>query len=181
MAGLENHAVRSDIELGVVQVFDRLNHGCNQIGATADGLCQNDVRLLCVAELSDRFNQLIKVAAKTCSGNLTNVESLRSQCIGIDKIVSLVVRHNADTMPLPDVPFGKPPKGRCLTGSQEPADHDVANAMAHSVCFLIAWLAQVYPTKRRLALCRFVSGPTVAWVRGSLSGSLHWVSQGLTR
>ena len=131
MAGLENHAIRGDRELRVMEMFERLDHGGDQIGAASNGFAENDIGAAFGTEFLDRGHQFVEVAAEAGSGDFPDIHSLRSEQIRIDQIGGLVVRDNTDAQPLSGVFVGEASDRRGLARAQKTTDHDITNGLCH--------------------------------------------------
>ena len=130
MAGLQDDAVGSNLETGIKQSLDGLDHRRDQVGTTTDRFGQDHVRTLVLTQSLNRAHQLVKVAAETRSSYLAHFETLGPKRVGIDQIARLVIRHHANVLTqFREVPC-QTTNQRGLAGSEEAADHDEADGVA---------------------------------------------------
>ena len=84
MARLQDDAIRGNIEWLGVDRLKRTDDGGHQVGATANGFGDDDLRQLALAQFFHRARQLVKITTKARASNLANVEALRTQKVRID-------------------------------------------------------------------------------------------------
>lgn len=70
MSRLEQHRVRGHLEAAGVQVFERLNHGRDQIGATSDRFREYHVRARAGFERTDAPDEVVEPAAEARARHL---------------------------------------------------------------------------------------------------------------
>jgi hypothetical protein len=83
---------------------------------------------LVAAKLLDGGGELVEVAAEAGPGHFPHFKPLRPQGVGVDQVGGLIVRDDADPLPLGQVMTGETAHGGGLPGTQEASDHDVAGS-----------------------------------------------------
>ena len=96
------------LKLVAEKLLQRQNHGGDQIGATAHRLGQQNIKRLGTTEPIRGGDEFIETAAETRAGDFADVESLRTEILGIDQIVGLVV---GDLIHAVRVAVGQPEDG----------------------------------------------------------------------
>lgn len=122
MARLKKDSVGCHAKLVFVDVSQRLDHRGHEVGATANGFRDDDVRPI-GTQFTDFFDQVVELAAKTGSRHFLDGETLSLQTFGVDQIVGLIVGNKTDVQALrPIKTAGEPSHRGRLAGTEKSTD-----------------------------------------------------------
>ncbi len=104
---------------------ERVGNGGDEVGATSDGFCDENIWASGVGEFCGCVHEGVESAAEASAGDLLCRESAVPEHLCIDEFAALVIGDQTDLEPFLCEVFGKA-RDRCgLSCTKETADHDV--------------------------------------------------------
>ena len=94
-SGIYQYIERCQGILITILVFQRLQNGCRQVRTTADGLCNDHVRLCILPQFVKGSFKSREIAAEAASAHFFRITTCAGQDRGIDQIRRLIVSHQA--------------------------------------------------------------------------------------
>ena len=124
MLGFTEYGKRAGLIVIAMQMFQRLDHRGHQIGAAANRLGNDRIRVLLLVEFIGGRDKVVEFTAEACPRYFSHVEPAGAERVGIDQIIRLIIGHDTHFAAVIHIVTGQSTNGGRFSGAKKTANHD---------------------------------------------------------